>query len=156
MIALYRGKSLPSRLIRWRTWSPYSHAAYLAADGSVYEAWAICGVSHNATIGTRHTPGTYVDVFDLKEPATDAQRREIEAFLLSECGKGYDYRGVLGFMSRRDKAQDPTRWFCSELIFTAYQRAGVKLFERIEPHRVDPGLLQISPLLTFVKTLRCG
>jgi len=38
MIALYRGKSWVSWAIRKQTRGPYSHAAWLCSDGSVYES----------------------------------------------------------------------------------------------------------------------
>jgi hypothetical protein len=41
-IALYQGKSLISRAIRWQTRSQYSHAAFLLDDGSLIEAWQPC------------------------------------------------------------------------------------------------------------------
>ena len=39
MIALYKGTSALSRIIRWRTWSDYTHAAWVFQDGSVIEEW---------------------------------------------------------------------------------------------------------------------
>jgi uncharacterized protein YycO len=145
MIALYRGKSLFSRLIRWATWSEYSHAAWLDDDtGRIVEAWRRGVV--DTTLGGDHTPGTRVDCFAV-EGEDHAHRTAIRSFLWGEMGKPYDLRGVLGFVTRRSGAQSPARWFCSELVFAAYALAGIPILARVAAHQVPPGWLAMSPRL---------
>lgn len=147
MIALYRGKSFLSRVIQFRTWSAYSHAAWVCEDGEVIQAWRH-GVTLTPDLAHGHTPGTPVDLFDIA--LTVNQRYEVEAFLRSQVGKPYDLRGALRFISRRQNAGDEQAgWFCSELIHAAFISAGIELLARIESWKVDPGLLSISPLLTY-------
>ncbi|HBA86323.1 MAG TPA: hypothetical protein DCZ95_19760 [Verrucomicrobia bacterium] len=144
MIALYKGKSTLSRAIRWRTWSEYSHAAWVLDDGSVIEAWK-GGVRHVRNMATQHTPGTDVDLFTLN--LTVAQKWAIQDFLIRQVGKPYDYGAILGFMTRA-KSENSEKWFCSELIFAACQSAGVELLKRIPAWKVSPGLLSVSACLS--------
>ena len=144
MIALYKGTSALSRAIRWRTWSEYSHAAWVCDDGSVIEAWR-GGVRHVPSIHAQHTQGTEIDLFAVE--MTTEKKWAVQEFLIRQIGKPYDYGAILGFMTRA-KSENPEKWFCSELIFAACQSAGVALLKRIPTWQVSPGLLSISPLLT--------
>ncbi len=145
MIALYKGTSALSRLIRWRTWSDYSHAAWVFPDGSVIEAWK-GGVTHAPTILSGHAPDTEVHLFMLD--LTIEQRWAIQDFLIAQIGKPYDYAGIVGFLAAA-KTENPDRWFCSELIFAACKKASVDLLKRIPAWKVSPGLLAYSPLLCY-------
>lgn len=152
MIAFYKGKSLLSRGIQLRTWSEYSHAAWLFGDESVIEAWTN-GVRHVSSLSRAHTPGTVVDVFRVPEidDATieASNRRQVaSAFLLEQLGKPYDFQGIFGFLLRKEE-QSPEKWFCSELCFAACKQAGVELLSRVPAWKVDPGLLSLSPRLVF-------
>ena len=143
MIALYKGTSALSRLIRWQTWSEYSHAAWVFPDGSVIEAWK-GGVRHAPGILTQHTQGTDVDLFTLE--LTVEQRWAIQDFLIAQIGKPYDYAGILGFLAAA-KTENPEKWFCSELIFAACKSTRIDLLRRVPSWKVSPGLLAYSPLL---------
>jgi len=141
-IALFRGRGLMSALIRWQTWSDYSHAALVLPDGSIIEAWQGLGA------GVRRkwvNDWEGIDVFDVdwlsKEKST-----EVEAFARLQIGKRYDYLGVLRFLNRR-KVVSNGRWFCSELVFEAFMLEGIELLARTNSSRVSPGLLARSPLL---------
>jgi len=143
MIALYKGTSALSRLIRWRTWSDYSHAAWVFPDGSVIEAWK-GGVTHAPSILSAHASDTEVHLFALD--LTIEQRWAIQDFLIAQIGKPYDYAGILGFLAAA-KTENPDRWFCSELLFSAVKQARINLLARIPAWKVYPGLLALSPLL---------
>ena len=149
MIALYRGRSWTSRLIRWINWSDYSHAAWMCEDGAVIEAWSRGGVRYNATAGMLHTPGTVIDIYGI--PDLDPARRElIEGWLLRQCGKGYDWHGVIHFLLRKpERPEDRERWFCSELVFAACAANGVELLNRVPAWKVSPGMLMLSPRLVL-------
>lgn len=144
MIALYKGRSWISRIIRWRTWSPYSHAAWLCRDGTVIEAWP-GGVQWVSGLLAQHKEQTTVEVYEIVG-LTEEQRTRIETFLVAQIGKPYDYLAILGFMLRKP-LQEPSRWFCSELVFSACQSAGVNLLARIPSWKVSPDLLALSPIL---------
>lgn len=162
MILLYRGISPLSRTIRFRTrvisWLPpscdYSHVAWELDDASVIEAWKKGGVRHVPTFAADHTPGTSVDVFEVRCPRPHL-RTNIELFLLSQVGKRYDTAGILGFVARQDNMQRKDRWFCSELIASAFSRSKMPLLARLEPHRMLPGMIVLSPFLERVETRIC-
>jgi uncharacterized protein YycO len=139
-ILLFKGRGIISTLIRWQTRSPYSHAAILLADGSIVESWQGKGVR-----GTELHDWKNVDVFYVPS-ATNAQWFNVVLFMLNRIGKGYDYWGVLRFITRTNMPPND-KWFCSEIVFEAFQEAGINLLERIDPWEVSPGLLSLSPLL---------
>ena len=153
MIALYRGRSWISKAIRWQTRSVYSHAAWVMADGSVIEAWQ-SGVRHVANLSVAHTPETVVDLFSIPN-MIDHYRDHVEDWLISQLGKGYDYRGVLRFLTRR-QGTNPDRWFCSELVAEACNQKWLPLLRRIKSSSVSPGCLSYSPYLLYEKTITTG
>lgn len=153
MIGLYKGNSALSRAIQFKTWSPYSHAAWIEEDGSVIEAWQVGGVT-KGRYDTRHNNGTIIDIFDVE--MTDDQTGTVREFLRSQIGKPYDWPGIFGFVTRRAESVDAAqrKWFCSELVFAACLFAGVELLSRIPACKVYPGLLCYSPLLAMHDQLK--
>lgn len=143
VIALHRGKGLVARLIKWQTRSQYSHASAVLSDGRVVEA--------REGVGVQVLPGMPVtedvDYFEIDGLTWD-QERTAEEFLLEQEGKGYDYTMIARFLTRRQEARSSTgKWFCSELVFAALRKAGMVLLARMEPWRVAPGHLEMSPRL---------
>lgn len=161
-IALYRGVSMVSRLIRFQTRSEYSHAAFIllgddvrAGDGvagprsRVFEAWHVGGVDGWHAASKRHTPGTQVDVFRLDPELTPAEEQELLAWLDLQRGKRYDFRGVWRFVSRKEPDYTK-RWFCSALVFGGLAHVGRRTLERIQANCVSPALLALSTHLAKV------
>ena len=147
-----KGISLTSRLIRWWQWGfPFTHIAYcldLSApnDPIVAEAWWN-GVRYGK-FSEVHTPGTEFAVYSVE--VTDRQKEKIiSGFLAKQIGKPYDWLGILGFPLRNWKLESKNRWFCSELVFTAFKKAGVELLKNTHPSEVSPRLFLKSPLLQF-------
>lgn len=151
MILLYRGISWVSRVIQWQTRTPYSHAAWMMRDGTVIEAWHVGGVRHNANPFLCHTSGTTVDVYDFKQPLSTAEHDRIESFLLSHCGRSYDFLGVFRFLTRDncEPSNGKLKWFCSELVAEACADAGRRLL-RAPSHQLSPGHLAWSTELIEV------
>lgn len=139
-ILLMRGRGVLSSLIRWQTRGKYSHAALLIGENEIIEAWQGDGVRMK-----KITDWSNVDIFDVPS-ATPQQWQDAIDFACKQRGKGYDYLGVVRFLTRRDR-DNPERWFCSELVFASFLAAGVPLLARIKAHEVSPGLLSNSPLL---------
>ena len=140
-IALFKGGWHPlSVAIRWQTDSQYSHAALLFGDFYLIEAWASPGVRTRAL-----KPGEDVDIFEVAG-CDDEASSVIWEFAQAQVGKGYDWLGVLRFISR-NRLPENDRWFCSELVFEAFKKAEINLLERTESWRVSPGMLSLSPLL---------
>lgn len=144
-ILLFRGRGLVSSLIRWQSRGDYAHAALLLPSGQVLESWQGAGVRVKTL-----TDWDGIDRFAVPS-MTEAQWADALGFARSKIGAGYDYWGVARFLSRR-RASANDRWFCSELVFAALAHAGVRLFERVEPWAVSPGLLALSPLLNQIPT----
>ncbi len=154
-IALHKGSGWISRLIQWQTRSPYSHASILTGFGDVFEAREFQGVLKTARRNWRLPAGESVDIFGVEINGNRRQReRQIIRFLHRQLDKPYDYRMVLRFISRRSQDRRTVgKWFCSELVYAAFQKAGINLLARTEPWEVSPGLLARSPLLTYITTL---
>lgn len=173
-LAQYRGKSKVSRAIRMLTYSIYSHTAirfvndlhvetegreYFVRAGSVIEAWT-GGVRMVSSLDAQHTPGTGVDLYELRTPLSLEQEQRLAAFLLTQVGKPYDYLNVLRFVPivhALFPKPAPEIWnrqhvFCSELAFRAFLQLQILLLERIAAWKVFPGLLSYSPLLKHTDT----
>ncbi len=150
-VALYKGTSLLSRLIRWWTRYPESHAAWVLPDSTVVEAWS-GGVRHVESIHALHKPGTTVDLYTL-ENLSPFIRDEISLLIHRQEGKPYDYWGIFGFILHKD-IENPKAWFCSELIVAMCEKAGYPLFRPAIPaYKVPPGLMKGSLLMRKVGTV---
>ncbi|WP_457679451.1 hypothetical protein [Thermovibrio sp.] len=146
-----KGISLTSRLIRWWQWGfPYTHIAYCLDlvnpnDPVVIEAW--WNGARKGWFSEVHTPGTDFAVYSVE--VTDKQKALIEEFLHDQLSVPYDWLGILGFPLRNWKLQRKDKWFCSELVFTAFKQAGIELLKNTHPAEVSPRLFLKSPLLKF-------
>jgi len=171
IVALYHGSSPLSLAVRARSWSDDSHLSLLddapCEPGSahylsmvrdlwdvldLYEAWIPNGVVHRESFHEGHRPGTDVDLFFVHVPSPE----ETIQFLRGQLGAKYDYRGALGFMTRRDRAHHPDKWFCSELGFAALNAGGATLLVRIPFHRCFPCYARYAPSLVYIGTVRSG
>jgi uncharacterized protein YycO len=74
-------------------------------------------------------------------------KNAIIQFAQAQVGKKYDYRGIFGFLARKE-SQGGDRWFCSELVAACFWAAQIPLV-RDFPHKVAPSDLKRSPLLTM-------
>lgn len=151
-IALHRSSGIVSRLIRWQQRGEWSHASVVLRSGAVIESREFIGVRQLPRLTA--AKGEFIQVFNVE--CTDEQADAIEAFLLKQIGKRYDYPMVFGFVSRSgtEGQQSGGKWFCSELAFAAFRFAGINLLARIEPWEVSPPHLSYSPLLTPAYTLQ--
>jgi len=140
-LLLFRGRGLLSALIRWQTRGKYSHAAIQMRDGRIVESWPGVGVRAKTI-----TDWEGIDRFDIPT-MDDTQWDHAIAFMLSRVGKKYDMWAIIRFISRKNMPKN-NRWFCSEIVFSALQSAGVELLQRIESWAVSPWMLGISPLIT--------
>lgn len=147
-IALHQGKGTVSSLIKWQSRGKYSHASLLFSDGTQIEAREGKGVRHLPHL-TGGTPHEKIDLFEVA--ITQEQEEQVRWYATEQLGKDYDWTMVLRFISRRQATRKSKgKWFCSELVFAAFQSAGVELFARTEPWEVSPSMLSKSPLLKAV------
>lgn len=142
-VLLFRGRGILSSLIRWQTRSAYSHAALHLGSGRIIESWQGAGVRVASL-----NDWSNVTQFRVRGMTGEQWKRALR-FADYEIGAGYDYLGVIRFVSRRRLPLNE-RWFCSELVFAALEAAGVRLLERTEAAEVSPGMLALSPLLEEV------
>lgn len=162
-ILLFRGRGISSALIRWQTWSKYSHAAVLLRDGTLIESYPGTGVIRLG-FTNRSRPDRADGGFDalieqrggciaLTPTISLEQESRVIEFLASQCSKPYDWRGVfrfvLPFIKRNplDSLRMQNRWFCSDLIAAAFDWAGCALLYRIPFWKVSPEKLQYSTRL---------
>ena len=161
MIALYHKPPCPGifdTLQTWFSWSPFYHASWIewGGDFSEYESKALAGgVVHPAHWGANAKPGAVIYLYDFIEPLNAAEHSALIAFLKSELGCGYDYRGICAFLIH---ALGPAsnRWFCSELIFGACQAAGRTLLNDRQPYQVTPGMIDTSTVIDCVGQVVVG
>lgn len=149
-VYLYRGKSLVSKAIQFQTRSPYSHVAFQFAEYEIYEAWHIGGVRKLRYATEGHSPGTAIDVCRVHLPP-DFSVDKAREFAEEQVGKGYDFKSVWRFLSRRSVALDD-RWFCSEYLLATCEAGGAELL-RILPSMATPRDVDISPLLSYEFTI---
>lgn len=142
-VVLFRGKGCVASLIKWQTRSRYSHAAILTSDGTLIQSQGKPGVHAIPDwIQTRDA-----ELFDVQGLKWEDENTAL-SFLSDQIGKPYDFLMVARFVSRlQENRKSSGKWFCSELVFAALQKAGVDLLRDTEPWEVSPGLLSKSPLL---------
>jgi hypothetical protein len=153
MICLYKGTSLVSKLIKFRTWSDYSHVSFVAGEnlsGPEYEAWHIGGVQRVNSFALNHKPGTRVDLFDIK--LTPGENEGLLEFYESQLGKKYDFRAIGGFVLRLN-VQDKDALFCAEYTISGFEKIKKPLLARIPAYKVPPGYIPLSPLLDYCGTI---
>lgn len=146
VIQMHTGTGLFSRLIRWFSRSDYSHVSLWfwnpsnTYGGVVYEAMEGHGVrALPATAYRAAREAGQIRLYTLREPLTPDEAVQVVLALEAEIGAGYDWLGVLRFVSRRRKDGHPKKWFCSELVTYALAKAGRPLFHTKAAWQVMPG-----------------
>jgi len=150
-IAQYKGKSLTSKVIKFKTRGVYSHTAIMLDDNKIVEAWQGSNkVRIIKSLSDGHKPGTEVDIYYLN--ATQSQQVLFVEFVMKQLGKKYDYKGILGFVLNRNiHGQDS--WFCSELFMAACDYAGIVILRNTTPWQTSPSLITKSPKLYRIGSL---
>lgn len=152
-IALYRPTTIIDRLVCFFTRGDYSHSSTIMKDGSVIQSKMGTGVNHVPYLGYGESKGTVIDIFDVY--LTTEQERLLTEFLQKQIGKKYDLLMVLGFVlyaTRKGRAAYG-KWFCSELMAAAFEKAGFPLLQRVEPWKISPYALSWSERIHFNKTI---
>jgi len=120
---------IESRLIRWFTWSDWSHVDFVLANGKFLGARLDGGVRirpHDYLTPSKYRYA-YVEVAD---------PRKVYGWATSQIGKKYDWRAIVGFLPRASW-QDPGRWFCSELFAAAFEKKERPIVDRLAS-RITP------------------
>lgn len=146
-IALFKSSGPIASLIKWQTDSKYSHAALLFDDEELGMKLLAESVAGKGVIARNFEKDEDVDLYNVF--LSEEEGEAVAHYVASQIGKGYDYWGVLRFISRR-RLPENDKWFCSELVFEAFKQAGINLLARVESWQVSPGLLSYSPGLSKV------
>ena len=164
MIAYFKGKSLVSRLIRWRTWGVYSHVAWIEPDGTIWESWHRKGKGakrngvRRGVAGDLHKPGTMVDLYAIE--LSDDQHADLVAWLewwAANPDASYDFKGVVaGFMLRKRSEHSNTRQFCSEVLMRCLRSVRFSLLINILPEQTAPMDMAHSPAQRFLGSWETG
>lgn len=147
----HHGTGWISKAIRIQTRSRgESHISIVRNDGRLVESWQPKGMQDGRLLADL---AERVDIYLL--PCAPQHRDAAHRFLREAVvrGQGYDWIGVLRFVSRRLVPPAEERWFCSEVAHAASREAKRSLFARTEDWEVSPGLFVRSNLLHYVGTL---
>jgi len=137
-------KGLASRLIRFVTWSRWSHVGIIIDPGHTIDATFTHGgvkIRPLADIYRDAKEYTFVDIY---VPCAGAVRLAAH----DELNKPYDWTALFGLWFKRDW-QENDSWFCSEFVAYAFQKAGYPLFRDDQVHRITPDhLWKLAPGMT--------
>lgn len=152
-ILLFKGKSLVSRLIAWQTRGEFSHVAVQFPDGRIFEAFEGSALKGFRDGGVRYRESdpdwSACQAFEIQD-STSLQWELMQGYAedILEQSSGYDYWGVLRFISRRRLPRTNTRYFCSEVVMEITRKAQISLLSsRIPSDEVSPWVLSLSPRL---------
>ena len=144
-VVFFSGEGKMSNLIRWRTWgSGPAHVGLLTTDGkNIYHSRPGKGVRIDPLLESCR-PGTRIDILQIALPPDLVN--QFWALAESQLGKKYDWRGNLGFISRR-QIHHREKWFCSEIVSWLFFAIGHPLLHRLPSWKYSPEDLWRSPLL---------
>jgi hypothetical protein len=163
-VLMYRGHSLPSRIIRWATGSRYSHAGIAAwwndrlmVMEAVGKGVVVTPISKNI----RSYHGS-VEWFTSAEEIPDDQRLKMVEFAQRELGKEYAlwrtlFLGIRVLFRRdlesKDKLRREKQLFCSHYVAETYNAIGRDLKKGVSDSFMSPGDIATSPLLKRIGAL---
>ncbi|MHB8484226.1 MAG: hypothetical protein ACYDCM_00645 [Candidatus Acidiferrales bacterium] len=133
-----------SAAIRFSTRSWASHAEFIDVTAQV-------------TLGARCAGGVKIrpcakDHYSRVEQFIADGIMRAYAWALTQAGKPYDFSAITGIALDRN-LHDESRWFCSELVAVAFEKAGYPLLSTrpsAAPWRITPRDLLLSRSLCFL------
>lgn len=131
-------EDIVSTVIRFGTWSEYSHVDFITSSGKAIGCWPDDGVQYHDRTADR---------VQFAEIEVNSAAR-VEEFILAQLGKEYDWSAIFGMFVRRDW-NNPDKWFCSELIAAALLYDNIVIAKK-ESNRITPQDLLESPLVKLV------
>ncbi len=160
-ILLYKGTGFTSWLVEVGTGSQYSHVA--AVVDPIMHLGIESNTGHKAGVRTfnlRKLHSREVDVFRVK-PEFHFDGAKVVSFLEDHLGAKYDWTGVislaglkvlsfltLGFVKLHNDFQIKKDYFCSELVWDAFNYAGLDIVPQIGDAEItSPGDIAASQLL---------
>lgn len=134
-IAFLKGTGIFDRLIRLWTWSSYSHCEFIFSDN--ISIGTDLNTPFNVKVKGHLKYTSNWDFVDVK--LTPEQEKLVRDFTNLQVGKGYDWKGIWFSQFLPFKAENPEKWFCSELCTSGLQKAG--LLSGLKPCTINPGKL---------------
>lgn len=148
-LLFFRGQSLWSRIIRWRSRSEYSHVGIALRTG--HPLPELCVIEAIEGHGVRLVPfqvwldwGCEIDVFSVKHVHRQQTLGEAVKHLGCQYASPIQFVRSWGLLARRlarwlgrPADTDRQRFFCSELVATALQAGGATL--PMSPAAMTPG-----------------
>ena len=133
-----------SAAIRFTTRSWASHVEFWDADTQT-------------TLGARAKGGVAIrpcsgDKYTKVEQFTAPGILEAYKWALTQVGKPYDYSAITGIAFDRDW-HDEKKWFCSELVTVAFEKAGLPILSTRPSacvYRITPRDLLLSRILVYL------
>lgn len=133
-------KSIACHIIRWLTWSEYSHVEFKTSTGYV-------GALPEGVVWKPRQYDPHCNYALAHITVTPQELVKINEFLKAQIGKPYDFGAIVGIWLHRDWSH-PGKWFCSELVAATFRAAGIKLVGDMEmKDRITPRDLLYSPLV---------
>lgn len=140
-----RGNGLAGWVVRTFTWSPFAHCGFKLDNGMVLDATPELGV----TLREARDDAT-TQYWRLVDPPPGVEERALK-WAMDQRGLPYDWTAIEGFIMRRDWHKND-RFFCSELIEAAFDRAGWPLVrDSWLADRITPRDLLLSERITRVR-----
>lgn len=141
IIQLSTTGGLVSKGVQFRTFSWASHVDFVTSEGTLIGAdWK------EGVIEKEFDQNNYKRVERYEVKGSDQEL--VEAYMVSQLGKKYDFGAIFGFLSRTDKFENQDKWFCSELVAWAFKESGTPMLNPdVDLHVISPGNLLMSPLL---------
>jgi uncharacterized protein YycO len=127
-----RRRHLGSWIIRFVTWSEYSHVDLLIDNQSLVGAIAFDGVVLS-NVEARLSKASKAVLMDI--PVKDIELSK--EFAVNQLGKKYDWLGVIGIGLKRNWQEDG-KWSCAELVAKILAEGGQKPFDSKYHHRITP------------------
>lgn len=140
-------RSPVSAVIRYATWSKYSHVELLTPDNTLLGADALARKVIEIPVEERLKKVSKFVVMD----SIHIDSFDVTNIARTQLGKPYDWGALLGWGFKRDWQEDD-RWMCSELIAWVAETNGTPLLNADGFHRITPRDLLLSPYL-FESTL---
>lgn len=124
--------SVTSWLIRFFTWSRFSHVVFVEDEVNIIDSTFMHGGVQRRLLADIYRDYSTIQVIDIPLPDEQAALD----FAREQLGKPYDKTAILGFIFRRNWADDDS-WFCNEYM-EAIAKAGGRVRFRAELSRITP------------------
>jgi uncharacterized protein YycO len=146
-IVFFKPTTVIGHIICFISRGQYSHCGLLLDDNSFIEALPFTKVRHISQLDAKRYNVKITKAFQVN--TTPEERKSMTDFLMLQIGKSYDYWSIFGIIWNGSDAGRKMykKWFCSEIVFAAFQKVNINLLEDIPAWKTTPVLLSYSDKL---------